>query len=86
MKKYKITVRGTGQLNGPVSINKSFVTDDARLAQSFTGSNRYEVMAAWVKNAYPGVRISNIRSFGANVISFDEKKEGEESSSWWKLW
>jgi|GEM_PF-3781117 len=34
MAKYKVTVKGTAQLNGPYPINASFETTDSRLAQS----------------------------------------------------
>lgn len=81
MVKYKVTVRGTAQLNGPVPINKSFITDDARLARSFSGGDRYQVIEAWVRNNYPGVNIPNIRSFSANIMSFEEKKEKSAKSN-----
>lgn len=67
MAKYKVTVKGTAQLNGTYPINASFETTDSRLAQSFTGAKRYEVIEAWVKANYPGVKITNIRNFGATV-------------------
>lgn len=67
MAKFKVTIKGTAQLNGPYPINASFETTDARLAQSFTGANRYQVIEGWIKANYPGVKISNIRSFGATV-------------------
>lgn len=82
-KKYKITVKGTGQLNGSRPINQSFITEDAKLAQSFTGANRYQVIEAWIQANYPGVKIPNIRSFSANVVSI---KDENDSGSWWQFW
>ena len=80
-KKYKVTVRGTVQLNGPISVNKSFITDDFRLASSFTGGDRYRVMEEWLRVNYPGAKIMNIRGFAANVTSFEEKEPGEEKKT-----
>ena len=85
--KYKITVRGTAQLNGPLSINKSFITDDFRVACSFTGGDRYRVMEEWIRVNYPGARIPSIRGFAANVTSFEEKDPDEKKSgSRFKFW
>lgn len=83
-KKYKITIKGTGQLNGPVIINKSFIIDDQKIAQSFNGNKRDEVITAWLNSNYPGMKIPNIKNFSANMISIDENNE--EDSSWWKFW
>jgi len=39
----KVTVKGTGQLSGPVIINR-IVERDYAMAQKFMGTNRYEVI------------------------------------------
>jgi len=54
-KKYKITVMGSGQCNGPVRILKSVIFDDLNMASKFRGGKRYEVMTDFVKTHYPGV-------------------------------
>jgi hypothetical protein len=52
----KVTIRGTGQLNGPVIINKVLEMDDAQ-ARNLTGAKRYEVITALLAIHYPGVKI-----------------------------
>lgn len=52
----KVTFRGTGQLNGPVMINKTIELDD-RTASTLTGLKRDEVKLAILTIHFPGVRI-----------------------------
>jgi hypothetical protein len=80
-KKYKVTVRGTGQLNGSVIINKSVIYDDHIMAYKFTGGDRYEVLAGFVRTHYPGVKF-NPKDFVARVEVIDDKnsKNGGEKS------
>lgn len=66
MSKYKVTVKGTVQLNGPVSVNKSIIVDE-RQAQMYTGAKRYDAIEGFLKVHYPGCRIPNIRNFGVEV-------------------
>lgn len=73
---YKVTVKGTAQLNGPVIVNKTVEMEEF-MAAKFTGANRYEVIEEFVKVHYPGVKIPSIRSFGASIAPIkDEKKKG----------
>lgn len=73
----KVTIKGTGQLNGNVVINKTVEMDSA-MANKFMGSNRYEVIEAFLNTNYPGVKV-NPKNFGVNVVSI--KSSSEKSSS-----
>ncbi len=63
---YKVTVKGTGHLNGSVPINKT-VEMDAVMARKFGGSERYQVIEEFLKIHYPGVKV-NPRNFGATIV------------------
>ena len=52
----QVTFRGTGQLNGPVIINKTIELDD-KIAQSLAGPKRDEVKTAILAVHFPGVII-----------------------------
>lgn len=52
----QVTFRGTGQLNGPVIINKTIELDD-KIAQSLAGPKKDEVKTAILSVHFPGVRI-----------------------------
>lgn len=60
-----VTIKGTGQLNGPVVINITIEMDDAQ-ARSLVGSKRDEAIKALVAVHYPGVKIDP-RRIGVNV-------------------
>jgi hypothetical protein len=75
---YRVTVKGTGQLNGPVKINKTVEYDDHVMANKFTGADRYIVMEEFVRVNYPGVKV-NPRDLAANVVVVDEKKSNDSS-------
>ena len=81
-KKYKVTILGAGQLNGAFSINETFITENFKLAHSFVGGNRKEVLKKWAKNKFPGIKIDKTLSLTANVKTIEE----ENDSPWWKLW
>ena len=81
-KKYKVTILGAGQLNGAFSINETFITENFKLAHSFVGRNRKEVLKNWAKNKFPGIKIDKTLSLTANVKTIEE----ENDSPWWKLW
>lgn len=53
----KVTFRGTGQLNGPVIIDKTLELDEKSL-RPFYGAKKDEVMTAFLANHYPGVEIN----------------------------
>ena len=76
----KVTFRGTGQLNGPVIINKTLEFDD-RTASTLTGLKRNDVILAILAVHYPGVRI-NTKNIGMESIYFNEnniRKENEKT-------
>lgn len=73
----KVTIKGTGQLNGNIVINKTVEMDSA-MANKFMGSSRYEVIEAFLNTNYPGVKV-NPKSFGVNVVPI--KSSSEKSSS-----
>ncbi len=77
---YRVTVRGTGQLNGPLKVDKT-VEMEEQMAGKFNGGNRYEVIEAFVKTHYPGIRIDNIRNFAANVVLIKEEKKSSVKPS-----
>lgn len=80
-KKYKVTVRGTGQLSGSFPINKSVIYDDPRMARKFTGGDRYVVLEEFARIHFPGVKV-NPKNLSANVqvIGDNDPKNGGESS------
>lgn len=67
----KVTFRGTGQLNGPRSINKVLDLDD-QTAKDLTGQNRDRVITAIMAVHFPGVRI-NPKNIGINIENIYEK-------------
>ena len=76
----KVTFRGTGQLNGPVIINKTLEFDD-RTASTLTGLKRNDVILAILAVHYPGVRIDP-KNIGMESIYFNEnniRKENEKT-------
>ena len=77
-KMYKVTVKGTGQLNGPVNINKT-VEMEEQMAIKFNGADRYRVIEEFVKLHYPGVKIPSIRGFGASVVPIKQEKTRKTS-------
>jgi hypothetical protein len=77
---YKVTVRGTGQLNGPLKVDKTVIIEE-QMAAKFNGGSRYEVIEAFVKTNYPGIRIDSIKSFAANVVLMPEDTVEKKSKS-----
>lgn len=78
MANWKVTIKGTGQLNGPVPINKT-VEMDERAAKAFTGSKKSTAIEAFVQTHYPGVQIDP-RKFSANVNPIKSKKSKSRST------
>jgi len=62
----KVTLKGSGQLNGSVIINKTIDMDDVQ-ARAFMGGKRNEVISATLQIHYPGVKIDP-KNIGVNVI------------------
>lgn len=75
----RVTFRGSGQLNGPVIINKTLEFDD-KTASTLTGLKRNEVMLAILAVHYPGVRIDP-KKIGMESVYFNEnniRKQNEK--------
>ncbi|HAD79808.1 hypothetical protein [Empedobacter falsenii] len=68
----EVTFRGTGQLNGPVPINKT-IEVDIQTAKNLGGSKKDEVKLAILAIHYPGVKI-NPRQIGME-IKYDTPKQ-----------
>ena len=77
-KKYSVTVKGTGQLNGPVRINKTIELDE-NVAKTFTGSKKESVITDFCKTHYPGVKIEP-RSIGVNIVAVKTEKPKEKTT------
>jgi hypothetical protein len=69
----RVTFRGTGQLNGPVIINKTLEFDD-KTASTLTGSKRNDVILAILAMHYPGVRIDP-KNIGIESNSITKKED-----------
>ena len=52
----KVILRGTGQLNGPVVIDKTIQIDNSQIGD-LTGQDRYESVRSILQIHYPGVEI-----------------------------
>lgn len=62
----KVTLKGSGQLNGVVIINKTIEMDNVQ-ASAYTGSKRYEVILSTLHIYYPGVKVEP-KNIGVNVV------------------
>lgn len=74
---FKVTFRGTGQLNGPVPINKTVEYDEV-VARSFSGSKKDEVILSALAGFYPGVEI-NPRQIGIQIQEVISPKKEKKS-------
>ena len=74
----QVTFRGTGQLNGPVIINKTIELDD-KIAQSLGGPKRDEVKTAILAVHFPGVRIKP-NQIGCEIKDIKEPKTNQNQS------
>ena len=74
----QVTFRGTGQLNGPVIINKTIELDD-KIAQSLGGPKRDEVKTAILAVHFPGVRIKP-NKIGCEIKDIKEPKTNQNQS------
>lgn len=76
------TFRGTGQLNGPVPINKTIDVDE-QTAKNLGGSKRDDVKIALLAIHYPGVKI-NPRNISVNIKRIDKKEDYNDLSKFTK--
>lgn len=74
----KVTFRGTGQLNGPVIINKTLELED-KIAQGLTGANKDEVKSAILDVHFPGVKI-NPRQISVEIVNIKKKAAPKDTS------
>lgn len=74
----RVTFKGTGQLNGPVIINKTIEVEDS-VAKSLRGQNRKDVLTAILAIHYPGVRIKP-NQVVCDIIEVREEKQSKSSS------
>ena len=75
----KVTLRGTGQLNGPRIINKVLELED-QTARDLMGQNSDSVILALMAVHYPGVKIIP-RNIGINVENIQEVKKVKEKTN-----
>lgn len=75
-KKSRITLKGTGQLGGPVMIDK-VVEMDTHMANKFMGYNRHTVIEEFLKVHYPGVKI-NSKNIHVNIVHLKDTSEKEK--------
>ncbi|GEC73155.1 hypothetical protein SAMN05443543_102177 [Flavobacterium flevense] len=69
----QVIFRGTGQLNGPVIINKTIEVED-QIAINLGGSKRDDVKLAILSVHYPGVKI-NPKNISVNIAHINKKEE-----------
>lgn len=78
----RVTFRGTGQLNGPRSINKVLELED-QTAKDLMGQNRDRVILALMAVHFPGVEIKP-KNIGINVESIYEKADSNSAKQFLK--
>jgi hypothetical protein len=69
----KVVLKGFGQLNGPVSIDKTLELED-KVAMSLQGSKKDEAKRALLAVYYPGVEI-NPRNISVSISSIKKYEE-----------
>ena len=79
MKLSRITIKGTGQLNGPVIIDKTFEIE-SNIANSFVGPKKQQVVEDFLKQHYPGVKIDANR-LGINIVQLESKIKSNITSA-----
>lgn len=68
----RVTFHGTGQLNGPKSLNMVLELDDST-ARDLMGPSREKVVLALMAVHFPGV-VVNPRNVGMNIVEIKEKR------------
>lgn len=81
-KSYNVIIKGTGQLNGQVRIDKTFEVD-AEQAKLYRGNKRDQVILGAVAVHYPGV-VVNPRNLSVNVVPVEAKKSDKPRKSVFK--
>lgn len=62
----KLIIKGVGQMNGPVLIDKTIEIENNQVG-NFTGANRDDALIDILAIYYPGVKIDP-KSVGINII------------------
>ena len=62
----KITIKGSGQLNGPVNINKTIEIPQEQV-KNFIGSKKDDAIQALLLVHYPGVKV-DVKKIALNII------------------
>ena len=75
----KVTFKGTGQLNGPVIIDKTIELEDKE-ASRLSGANRNDVKLAMLNIYYPGVKIDPTK-IGVEIIPIKKESNKEKIKS-----
>lgn len=79
-KTYNVIIKGTGQLNGQVRIDKTFEVDEHQ-AKLYRGNQRDQAISGAVAVHYPGVEV-NPRNLSVNVVpvAAPKKTNGKKKS------
>ncbi|MEZ4938518.1 MAG: hypothetical protein R2799_13090 [Crocinitomicaceae bacterium] len=75
----KVTLKGTGQLNGPIPINKSIELEDS-IANKLLGSQKEQILGSIMSEHYPGVQYET-NKIGINISEINKVKEKDPTSS-----
>lgn len=78
-KNYNIVIKGTGQLNGQVRINKTFEVDEEQ-AKLYRGNQKDIVILNAVAIHYSGVQVDP-RKLSVNVIPAEKSNKTGKSKS-----
>lgn len=77
MGKSRLTIKGTGQLGGPVLIKEEIIMD-THMANKFMGYHRDTVMTEFLKVHYPGVKV-NPKNIHVNIVHLKEDYDQESN-------
>jgi hypothetical protein len=77
-KTYNVIIKGTGQLNGQVRIDKTFEVDEQQ-AKLYRGNQRDKAIIGAVAFHYPGVEV-NPRNLSVNVVPVALSKNAKGKS------
>lgn len=78
---YRVTLKTTGQLNGPVPITRTIEYDEIA-GRAFSGSKRDEAALAALSVLYPGVSFP--KNIGINVEIIKKKVTCQRGEKWRK--
>lgn len=79
----KVKIKGIGQLNGPVMIDKELDLDDS-IARSLIGSKKNEILTALINQYYPGVVVKP-NQINVNLLPNEKSEKSTSTKSDEKL-